>query len=48
MFKKIPLTGGLSSNDFCISSIVLKSCEVQESLGRKPDLQTVFDKIPKH
>ena len=22
--------GGLSSNDFCISCIILKSCEVQE------------------
>ena len=33
--------GGLSSNDFCISCIILKGYEVQESLGRKPDWQTV-------
>ena len=41
--QKIPLIskGGLSSNDFYISCIILKSCEVQELPGRKPDWQTV-------
>ena len=43
MSKKRPLTciGGLTSNDFCISCIILKSCQVQESPGRKPDWQTI-------
>ena len=37
MSKKIPLTfmGGLSLNDFCISCVILKKCEVQELPGRK-------------
>ena len=39
MSKKIPLTsiGGLSSNTFFVSCIILKSCEVQELPGRKTD-----------
>ena len=43
MSKKTPLTyiGELSSNDFWISCIILKSCEVQKSPGRKSDYQTV-------
>ena len=42
--------GGLS-NDFCISCITLKICQVQESSGRKTDCQTerfILNKIPKH
>ena len=43
MSKKTPVTyiGGISSNDFCVSCIILKSCEVQKSPGRNPDCQTV-------
>ena len=43
MSKKIHLTsiGGLSSNEFHISCIILKTWEVQESSERKSDWQTV-------
>ena len=39
MSKKKPLIpiGGLSSKDLCISCIMLKICEVQESPGAKSD-----------
>ena len=43
MSGNIPLISirGLSSNDFCISFIILKSSQVQESLGKMPDWQTM-------
>lgn len=41
--EKTTLTfiGRLSSNDFCILCIILKTCELQVSPGRKPDGQTL-------
>ena len=45
-----PSIGGLSI-DFCISCIILKICQVQESSGRETDCQIerfILNKILKH